>query len=37
MRGRNPSCIACWAREYAPEMMDYEAITVAMVANATIG
>ena len=37
MRGRKPSCIACWVREYAPEMMDCEAITVAMVANATSG
>jgi hypothetical protein len=37
MRGRKPCCIACWVREYAPEMMDCEAITVAIVANATIG
>jgi hypothetical protein len=37
MRGRKPSWIACWVREYAPEIMDCEAITVATVANATIG
>ena len=29
--------MACRVSEYAPEMMACEAITVAMVANATIG
>ena len=29
--------MACWVSEYAPEMIACEAITVATVANATIG
>ena len=37
MRGRKPSCIACLVSEYAPEITACEAITVAMVASATMG
>ena len=37
MRGRKPSWIACRVIEYAPEMVAWEAITVAAVASATIG
>ena len=36
MRGRKPSCIACWVTENAPEMTACEAITVATVASTTI-
>jgi hypothetical protein len=37
MRGRKPSRIARWVREYSPEIMDCDAMTVATVANATVG
>jgi hypothetical protein len=37
MRGKKPSWIACWVSEYAPEMIDCEAMMVAMVAKPTIG
>ena len=36
MRGRKPSCIACWVTEKAPEMTAWDAITVATVASTTI-
>ena len=35
MRGRKPSCIACWVTENAPEITACEAITVATVASTT--
>ena len=37
MRGRKPSWIDCWVNEKAPEMMAWLAMTVAAVANSTIG
>ena len=37
MRGKKPSLIACSVSENAPEMMAWEAMTVASVANATSG
>jgi hypothetical protein len=37
MRGRKPSCTACFVSENAPEITACEAITAAAVARITIG
>ena len=37
MRGRYPSWIACCVIEYAPEIVAWEAMTVAAVARPTMG
>ena len=37
MRGSRPSWIACWVREKAPVITAWLAMTVAIVASATMG
>ncbi len=37
MRGRRPSCTACWVIENAPVMTAWLAMTVAMVARTKVG
>ncbi len=36
-RGKKPSWIACWVNEYAPEMIAWEAMTVAALDKITSG